>query len=151
MKSLRDSEHLSAEGYRCPNCGAMLLISKTYRGICTCQHCGGEYKITDSYMVEPLTVEVCQLPLIDIKMQQLISRESVEQIKWAHAEEECMEHIMDAIVRNLSKKLLPFIETHVERDMCTLNTVINGRIKVAGPISNNKSPIEAFKEVIKNE
>lgn len=149
MKSLRDSEHLNAEGYRCPNCGAMLPISKTYRGICTCQHCGGEYKITDSYMVEPFTVEVCQLPLIDIKMQQLISYETIEQIKWANAEETYMEHVMDAIAMNLSKKLLPFMETYVERDAFTLGTVINGRIRVARPISNSISPVEAFKEVIR--
>lgn len=150
MRSLRDPEHVNAEGYRCPNCGAMLPISKTYRGICTCQHCGGEYKITDDYMVEPLTVEVCQVPLIDIKMQQLISHEAIEQIKWSHAEEAYMEHMMGAMAINLSKKLLPFIETYVEQDMFTMNTVINGRIKVAKPISNNVSPIEAFKEVIRN-
>lgn len=124
---------MKVEGYVCPNCGAMLEISKTYKGICTCQHCGGEYRITDEYAIEPLKVEVCQVPLITLGCNQIISDHDLYICDRYGKKEEFIEHNLKSLARSLSEQIVPYMDAYVDRDMRTMNYSISGRVRIASP------------------
>lgn len=124
---------MKAEGYRCPNCGAMLEISKTYKGICTCQHCGSEYRINDEYTIEPLKVEVCQVPLITLGCSQIISEPDLYVCERYGKKEEFIEQNLKSLARSLSEQIVPYMDAYVDRDIRTRDYSISGRVRIAGP------------------
>lgn len=124
---------MKVEGYACPNCGAMLEISKTYKGVCTCQHCGGEYRITDEYAIEPYKVEVCQVPLITLGCKQIVNENDLYICDRYGKKEEFIEQNLKSLARNLSEQIVPYMDAYVDRDMYNMKYIIGGRVRIASP------------------
>lgn len=124
---------MTPQGYRCPNCNAMLPISRTYRGICTCECCGSEYRIKSEYEIEPLKVEVCQVDLIPICARQIINDEELQCAEQYGKKEEFIEQNLKSLSRQLAEQIVTFMEVQIEKDMMYRQTIIQSRVRIAKP------------------
>lgn len=115
------------KGYRCPNCGNMIPISRS--NIYKCEYCGSEYEKEDDWL-KPLRVEVCEAHLVNLDFKTKLNDVYLkdEQIK-----EKYIQHTVDGIAHELAKQIVPFMEIRTYKDMREMTTVIAGRVRVAEP------------------
>lgn len=127
---------MEPRGYRCPNCSAMLPISKTYRGICTCECCGSEYRIKNEYEIEPLKVEVCRVDLVPIAASQIIDDNVLYEAEQCGEKEKFIEYNLKSLSKQLAEQIIPFMEVYAEKDPRYMHTTIHSGIRIAKPTGN---------------
>lgn len=110
------------KGYRCPNCGQMLPISRS--GVMKCQYCGGEFKTDDGYA--PLRIEEVHFRAIEIGCQV-----QVPEFVFTDNPERAIALSLHEMSKQMAEKLIPLMNLRVDTDPLWLN---EGRIKIQGRI-----------------
>lgn len=113
-------------GYRCPNCNAMIPIPK-HGNIYKCECCGSEFEKEQDYL-KPLKVEVCNAKLVTLGYKTAIQD---EYLKDETIKEKVIEHSLNNIAHELAKKIVPYMEIEIYKDPCKMLTIINGRVRIA--------------------
>lgn len=116
-------------GYRCTNCGKMLPISNAQRGIVTCECCGSQYKIKDSYL-EPMRIITSHLNYTTVEgrvvIPDYILREVGDRTSF-------MEMTLQNMAKNLSEKLVPLMRLETCYDPMEMAWNLYGSLRVAIP------------------
>lgn len=112
------------KGYRCPNCGSM--IPATSRRIIKCGSCGSEYEREDEYL-KPLIIEVSEVKLVNLEYRERLRDEYLIN---DNMKELYIKHTLDGIAHQLAKDIIPYMEVKSYKDLQTMETIINGRIKI---------------------
>lgn len=118
------------QGYRCPNCDAMIPISRN--GIYKCECCGSEYEKADSYGIRPLQVEVCNAELVTLAAKGVIHEEYLVD---PDMKEKIVEMTVEGIAKEIAGSLVPLMEIETCRDPFEMKTIIAGKVRVARPDS----------------
>lgn len=117
------------KGYRCPNCGNMIPISRS--NIYKCEYCGSEYEKENEYL-KPLLVETCEAKLITFESKARLDDHIL-------ADEKCKEDYIKAtlstVARQLAEQIIPYMEVRSYKDISSMTTVIGGKIRIAEPNS----------------
>ena len=113
-------------GYRCPNCNAMIPILK-HGNIYKCECCGSEFEKEQDYL-KPLKVEVCNAKLVTLGYKIAIQD---EYLKDETIKEKVIEHNLNNIAHELAKKIIPYMEIEIYKDPCKMLTIINGKVRIA--------------------
>lgn len=134
------------KGYRCPNCGQMLPISKSRGGIVTCEYCGSEYKVEGD---DPFNLRIERIPFRSVRfsMQASIPRECCyngEDMKMA------FHYTVEELANALAEKLLNIMEIEVCQDIPYGDFKVRSSMRVAVPMEG-RNPAEAFKELFESK
>lgn len=117
-------------GYRCPNCGQMLPISRS--GIFTCEFCGSQYEKENSWL-RPLTVQVCTARLQKLVAKEYIPDHVVKELDAANCKGDYSEMVLKRMAHQLGESLIPFMKIRTYKDIKTMTTIIGAEVRVAEP------------------
>ena len=118
---------MNPKGYRCANCGNMLSISATKKGILRCDCCGSEYK-AENDEITPLRIE-----RIPYKYHTIGSRVEIPREYLFKNPERILELSLHEMARNMADKLVPLMSLEVSYDLMKMEQILYGNIKVAIP------------------
>lgn len=118
---------MNPKGYRCANCGKMLLISQA-RNIVKCEACGSEYKIEDDFSIRPLYVEQIPYDSHELKVCTYVPGEFLRMNP-----EFATRVTLEKMAEELSKGIMPFMEISSYFDNETLQYKLYGKLRVHVP------------------
>ena len=133
------AEMSDLKGYRCPNCGQMLPISRS--GIYTCEYCGSQYKAEDEYGV--LKIERLPFKSIQLTLQKRIALEYL-----IDRPQEILAYSLEEMAKEMAEKLLPYMEYDIAQDPQYMDCRMRGRIRIAIPERNPIEAIQAMSEKV---
>lgn len=113
-------------GYRCPNCGNMVPISRG--SVLTCAYCGSQFeKERDSYYHTTFEGD-------DIIIGTRITGWEMDEIKKGDRGEEFLEYKLKEMAHKLAEALLPRIAIDVSEAPLTGDVLIRGKVRIGRPI-----------------
>lgn len=117
-------------GYRCPNCGAMIPISRGR--VLKCECCGAEFERTRSDLIP---YQVVTFEGEDIVIGTRISQWEMDETfrDEVHAED-FLEYKLNEMARKLATSIIPYIEMDVSEDLPRGGMLIRGKLRVGKPI-----------------
>lgn len=112
---------------RCRNCGGA-LDAKTLK----CNYCGSQYERKNEHMgdtVRTTYIQTCPAQLVPLAYQMRVSDEAMRYYPQEEVAEMCMKEITHA----LAKALVPYVKIETQRDLCNMQQIIRGTVRVVEP------------------
>ena len=112
---------------KCRNCGGA-LDPKTLK----CPYCGSQYERKNEHMgdmVRPVYIQTCPAQLTPLQYQMRVSDEAMRY----YPQEEMARICMEEITHELAKALVPYVKIETQRDLCNMQQIIRGTVRVVEP------------------
>ena len=116
-------------GYRCSNCGKMLPINTARNNIVTCECCGSQYRIKDSYL-EPMRIITSHLNFTTVEGRVIIPDYILREVGDRPS---FMEITLENMAKNLAEKLVPLMKLETNYDIRRMEWNLYGSLQVAVP------------------
>ena len=112
---------------KCRNCGGA-LDSRTLK----CPYCGSQYERKNEHMgdmVRTVYIQTCPAPIVPLAYQMRVPDEAMQH----YPQEEMARMCMDEMTHALAKALVPYVKIETQRDLCSMDQIIRGTIRVVEP------------------
>ena len=112
---------------KCRNCGGA-LDPKTLK----CPYCGSQYERKNEHMgdmVRPVYIQTCPAQIVPLAYQMSVSEEEMQY----YPQEEMAEICMKKVTYELAKALVPYVKIETQRDLCNMQQIIRGTVRVVEP------------------
>jgi hypothetical protein len=80
-------------------------------------------------MARPVYIQTCPAQLTPLQYQMRVSDEAMRY----YPQEEMAKICMEEITHELAKALVPYIKIETQRDLCNMQQIIRGTVRVAEP------------------
>ena len=133
-------------GYRCSNCGKMLPISTASKGIVTCDCCGSQYKIKDSYL-EPMRIITSHINFTTVEGRVVIPDYILRDVGDRTS---FMEMTLQNMAKNLAEKLVPLMKLETNYDARRMEWNLYGSLQVGVPSVDPYSSL-CYADIVKSD
>lgn len=132
---------MNYKGYRCTNCGKMLKVS-TAVDILKCECCGSEYRLDNNGYIQRLYVEHLPFRPATIQCEEIIEG---RMLYAGLSPDQIFEVTLGRMARDLSEKILPYMDLNVEYDPMHMNYIMKSKIRMAIP---NRDPRQVLMDAM---
>ncbi len=119
---------MTIKGYRCPNCGKMLVLTDSNNGILTCEACNSQYKMENDHNIVPYYIHHIPYNTHEIAVS--------SQIPWEFVKENpefAMRSTLDSMASKMAEDIMPYIRIDSTFDIERMVYRVYGKLRVHVP------------------